>query len=208
MVLITWQLVIRSQYPQLSSAEASQNDNIDKKSTDSPVDYGKSINILQRGLITDTKEDCDAKNSLQSEPCSSSGCIEEYLADFKDVDCLNTAYSDTTSLKGTDNASKSLFSGSKESKVAALRFDDKSGLCTDAATVVEAHLDLLEKTKKDIQGKPKSDAEPINVEEEQKDGAPNKCLNIESGLLVSHAFEENDCQNSHSEVTTRAFHLT
>lgn len=197
LVLITWQLVVRSQYPQLSSAEASQNDSRDKKSTDCPVDYGK---------------DCDAKNSLQSEPCSSSGCVDEYLADFGEVDCLNTAYSDTASLKGTNNASKSLFSGSKESKVTALKFDDKSGLCTDAATVVEAH-HLLEKAKKDILGKPKSDSELISVEEEQKDGASNKCLNIESGMHVSHAFQEHDChqehdcQNSHSEVITPAFHL-
>ncbi|KAF3447151.1 hypothetical protein FNV43_RR12331 [Rhamnella rubrinervis] len=145
----------------------------------------------------DTNKDCDAKNSPQSESCSSSGCGVEFLTDFKEVDCLNTD-SDNTSLKGTNNASKSLFSGSKESKITAFKFDDKSGLFTDAATVVEAHLDSLEKAKKDIQGKPKSD-EPINVEEEQKDDASNKCPNIESGLHVSHAFKEHDCQNSHSQ---------
>lgn len=195
-------IFVRSQYQQLSSAEASQNDNRNKKTTDCQYDYGKSSDIVQRGLITDTKKDFDSKNSLQTEPCNSSGCVDEYLADPGEVDCLNSANSDTSSLEGTNNASKSLFSDSNESKVTALKFDDKSGPSTDAVTVVEAHLDLSEKTKRDIQGKPKSDTELINVEEEQKENASNEHPDNKSCLHVSHAFEEHDCQKSHEEVTT------
>ncbi|XP_048332593.2 CRC domain-containing protein TSO1 [Ziziphus jujuba] len=187
----------RSQYPQLSSAEATQNDNRDKKSTDGLVYSEESSSILQRGLITDSKKDFDAKDSLQSEPHSSSGCIDEYLADPGEVDCLNSTYSVSPCLKQIDDTSKP----SNDLKETILTCDNKSGLRADASTVVEEHLGLLEEAKKDIQGKPTSDARPNIVDEEENDGTSSECANIKSSLHVDHAIDKQDCQ--HSQVKDR-----
>lgn len=200
-------IFIRSQYPQLPSAEALQNDNKDKKSSDGLIYSEESISILQRGLITDSKKDFEAKESLQSEPHSSSGCVDEYLADPGEVDCLNSACSVSLSLKQINDTSKPLISGSNDLKVTTLTFDNKSGLRTDASTVVEAHLDLLEEAKKDIQGKPTSDAKPIIVDDLQNDGTSSECSNIKSNLHVGHAIDKQDCQHSQAEVKAPAFDL-
>lgn len=196
-------IFIRSQYPQLSSAEATQNDNRDKKSTDGLVYSEESSSILQRGLITDSKNDFDAKDSLQSEPHSSSGCIDEYLADPGEVDCLNSTYSVSPCLKQINDTSKP----SNDLKETILTCDNKSGLRADASTVVEEHLGLLEEAKKDIQGKPTSDAKPNIVDEEENDGTSSECANIKSSLHVDHAIDKQDCQHSQVKVKAPGFGL-
>ncbi|PON57904.1 Lin-54-like protein [Parasponia andersonii] len=183
----------RSQCLQLSFTETSQNVDRGNKCI---VDPGQSTTLCQQGLIIETQKD-EVDEIFETHPCSSSGCIDEFLADLEDEECENS-YSATPSLKHSNDALGSLQSASNNSKETTLKFGDKNGMEPDAGTELEVLLVSLEQAKKDIQGEPKSDAEPIKIEEEKKDSEwqSNECPNIRIGVHVGHASKKHKCLDS------------
>ncbi|XWS27203.1 hypothetical protein CRYUN_Cryun26dG0094800 [Craigia yunnanensis] len=89
--------------PQSSIVEVSQNGEGDKKNTYRPGRLERSVTVLQKGLITDIKEEDDTKDSVSVQPSSSSGCVDEYLADPVEADCANSAYSVNLKLKSNNS---------------------------------------------------------------------------------------------------------
>lgn len=183
---------------QLSITEASQNVDSGKKCADGLVDSAQCPNLSQTGLITETQKDCEVNEFSETHPCSSSGCIDEFLADLEEVDCENS-YS-------ANDALKSSRSGSNNSKEAILTFDDKNGVGTDAGTELEVLLVSSEQAERDIPGEPKSDADPIKIEEKRKDSKwpSNESPIIKIGLHVGHASKKQDCVHSLAQVTRLA----
>ena len=115
--------------------EVSQNGEGDKKNTYWPGRLERSVTVLQKGLITDIKED-DTKDSVSVQPSSSSGCVDEYLADPVEADCANSAYSVNLKLKQSNNVLQSSVNDFLEPK--NLKFDDKNdvGSEVDAAQLL------------------------------------------------------------------------
>ncbi|RVW54092.1 hypothetical protein CK203_080432 [Vitis vinifera] len=48
---------------------------------------------LNTGLVAKVEKECDIKDSVQDQPCSSSGCVDEYLADTMEADSAISAHS-------------------------------------------------------------------------------------------------------------------
>lgn len=186
---------------QLSVTEASENVDRGKKCVGGPVDSGQSVALCQSRVITETQKDCEVNEVFETHPCSSSGCIDEFLADLEEVDCENS-YSTTPSLHSNDAVVSSQH-GSDNAKETILVVDDKNGTGTDAGTELEVLLVSSKQAKTNIQGEPNSDAEPTKIEEGKKDceRPSNECPNIKNGLHVGHACGKQDCLSSLSKVS-------
>ncbi|XWS70850.1 hypothetical protein CRYUN_Cryun03dG0084500 [Craigia yunnanensis] len=59
----------------------------------------RSVSELQQGLVADIKKEDDTKDSMSVQPSSSSGCVDEYLADPVEADCANSAFPININLK-------------------------------------------------------------------------------------------------------------
>lgn len=189
-----FQFLLRSQSLQLSIAEAPQNIDRGKDDVDGSVDSEQFVTVCQNGLIADTQKDCNVDEFFETHPSSSSGCVDEFLADPGGADCGNSVYSDTPGSKNPNNASKFSQGCSKETM---LELDDRNGVGRDVGT---------EQAETDIHGEPKVDAKSVGIVEKEMDGewSSYECLNIKTNL---HVGPLKDCQNSpaQAQVTIPSF---
>jgi hypothetical protein len=204
-------MLIRPQYPQLSSAELSHNDGRDKKSADGPSESEKYVTQLCRQLITDADahKDCDINKYSQAQTCSSSGCVAEYLADQVAVDIVSSADSANPSLKQSIDVAESSLSELTDSKK-TIKFDDENDKGKNEWTEVEPPLVMSEKAAEDLQGKPIDDVKPAKNEEEQRKGQQlmNELLTMESDVSVDHNFKGQRFEDSCTQVTQNsAFYI-
>ncbi|KAE8657929.1 Protein tesmin/TSO1-like CXC 2 [Hibiscus syriacus] len=102
--------------PQSSSVEASRNGEGDKKITHESCILERSLTEFQEGLVTDIRNEDDNKDNVSVQPSSSSGCVDEYLADPVESDCVNSAYAVNSNLKQSNNVLQSSVSGLADSK--------------------------------------------------------------------------------------------
>lgn len=182
--------MIRPQYQPLSSAEKSKTQDEAKKFLDGPVD--PKITQLHMRLITDS-QDCETKIRVESQQCSSSEGVDEYLADPSEVDCVDSTQSASPCLKQSNNVPET-FTGSKETTL----YDNKHNTGTDLGTEAKAP---SEQAKEDLEGKQTFDAKPVKIIEQSDGELPyDECPNIESGLSIDNAYKREYRQHLHDQV--------
>ncbi|TYH36343.1 hypothetical protein ES332_D13G257700v1 [Gossypium tomentosum] len=161
--------------PQSSNVEVSQNVKGDKQSTNRPGDLERSVSELHREMIVDVKED-DTKDSMSVQPSSSSGCVDEYLADPVEADCVNSAYSVNLNLKQSNNVLESSANGLPCSK--NLESVDKHYSGREAGAV-----QLL--SGQSEKGLETFDIEPLKIKEDQHggQGISDGCRQIDSDMF-------------------------
>ena len=177
----------RPQYPQLSNAELSQNDGRDKKSADGPCESEKQVTQSCRELITDAHKDSDINKYTQVQPCSSSICVAEYLADHVAVDSVSSGDAANPSHKQSIDVAESSPSDLTDSKK-TIKFDDENDMGKYEGTELE----------------------PAKNEEEQWKGQQpmNELLTMESDMSVDHNFKGQRCEESCTQVTQNsAFYI-
>lgn len=184
---------IRAQCFQLSSTEALQNVDAGKQLTDYSVESGKSDALFQNGLINALK-DVDTNDSLQTEPCVSSGDVDEYLADPVDTECVHSSHIDTPNLKRSDDKHESLLCSSCDPETTMLKSDYRDGVGT-----VEIPL-VSEGAENEIGREPTFDGMAVNIEEEPNDSEwpCNEFSNMKSGLHFSST-----AMNPHQDLNTQ-----
>ncbi|KAF9613228.1 hypothetical protein IFM89_006329 [Coptis chinensis] len=87
----------------------------------------RSSRKLMVGIVPCIRKACDSKDSVQVQPSSPSGCVDEYLADSVEVGC-DSSDSANLCLNQADDAPEALQSGcirSKETTVLAFNAGDK-----------------------------------------------------------------------------------
>ncbi|XP_034200791.1 CRC domain-containing protein TSO1-like isoform X3 [Prunus dulcis] len=180
----------RPQYQPLSSAEKPKTQDEAKKFLDGPVDP-KSTQLHMR-LITDS-QDCETKIRVESQQCSSSEGVDEYLADPSEVDCVDSTQSASPCLKQSNNVPET-FTGSKETTL----YDNKHNTGTDLGTEAKVP---SEQAKEDLEGKQRFDAKPVKIIEQSDGELPyDECPNIESGLSIDNAYNREYRQHLHDQA--------
>ncbi|XP_021277538.1 protein tesmin/TSO1-like CXC 4 [Herrania umbratica] len=176
--------------PQSSSAEVSQNGEGDKKNIDGPGRLERSVSELQQGLITDIKKEDDTKDSVSIQPSSSSGCVDEYLADPVEADCANSEYSMNLNCKESNDAFQSSVNGLLETK--NLKFTDKN----DVGREVDAAQLLSAQSEEGLERKLTSHVKPVKIEDEQHAGQvkSDECPEFESDVFDLSS-QEKECKN-------------
>ncbi|XVF34388.1 hypothetical protein REPUB_Repub18cG0055100 [Reevesia pubescens] len=174
--------------PQSSSVEISQNGEGDKKNTDGHGSLERSVTTLQQGMINCIKED-DTKDSVSVQPSSSSGCVDEYLADPGEADCANSA-SVNLNLKESNNVIQSSVNGLLDSK--DLKFDEKN----DVGREVDAVQVLSGQSEEGLERKLNFDVKPLKIENEQHagQGISDECQKFESDMFDLSS-QEKECKN-------------
>lgn len=162
--------------------EVSQNAEGENKSINGTVNLERSVNELQPGLITDIKED-DTKDSLSVQPSSSSGCVDEYLADPVEADCANSAYN--VNLKQSNNLLESSASGLLDSK--NLKFDEKN----DEGSEVDVAQMLPGQSEEGLGRKLISDVKQLKIRNEQ---------HCSRGIYDDLSYQEKECKNLDPQV--------
>ncbi|XP_039027980.1 CRC domain-containing protein TSO1-like isoform X2 [Hibiscus syriacus] len=147
--------------PQSSSVEVSQNGEGDKKRTHESCILERSLTEFQDGLVIDIKKEDDNKDNVPVQPSSSSGCIDEYLADPVEADCVNSAYAVNSNLKQSNNVLQSSVNGLAESK------NIKIGNKTNVGSEVDAAQLLSGLSEENIDRKLNSDDKSLKIENEQ-----------------------------------------
>lgn len=200
---------IRPQDLLSSKEEISCNDDKEKKSADDPGESKKSVTHLSRVFITDAHKDAEIKKYAQAQPCSSSGCVDEYFADPVELDTVHSADSANASLNQSSILPESSATGLPASKN-TIKFDDKNDMGKDAETEVKAPLILSKQAQEDLHGKPAFDMKSLNTEEQQKGGRwpTDVWPTIESDFSVDHAFQRQQYEDASSQVTQNfAFYI-
>ncbi|XP_022751649.1 CRC domain-containing protein TSO1-like [Durio zibethinus] len=179
--------------PQSSSVEVSENGEGDKSKTDGPGSLERSVTVLQQGLITDIKED-DTKNSVSVQPSSSSGCVDEYLADPVEADCANSACTISLKLKQSNNVLQSSVNGLPDSK--NLNFDDKN----DVGREVDSTQLLSGLSEKGLERKLTFDVKPLKIDNEEHAGQriSDECRKFEADMFDLSS-QEKECKNLDSQ---------
>ncbi|XP_059461739.1 CRC domain-containing protein TSO1-like isoform X1 [Corylus avellana] len=192
----------RPQYPQLSSAELSHNDGRDKKSADGPCESEKQVTQSCRQLITYAHKDCDINKYAPAQPCSSSVCVTEYLADHVAVDSVSSGDSANPSHKQSIDVAESSLSDLTDSKK-TIKFDHENDMEKYEGTEVEPPLVMSEKAAEDLQGKLIDYVKPAKNEEEQRKGQQpmNELLTMESDMSVDHNFKGQRCEDSCTQAS-------
>ncbi|KAM3711469.1 hypothetical protein ACJW31_01G110500 [Castanea mollissima] len=146
----------------------------------------------------DDKEKKSADDPAQ--PCSSSGCVDEYFADPVELDTVHSADSANASLNQSSILPESSATGLPASKN-TIKFDDKNDMGKAAGTEVKAPLILSKQAQEDLHGKPAFDVKSLNSEEQQRDGQwpTDVCPTIESDLSVDHAFQRQQYEDASSQ---------
>jgi hypothetical protein len=199
----------RPQYPQLSNAELSHNDGKDKKSADGPCESEKQVNQSCRQLITDAHKDCDINKYDQVQPCSSSICVAEYLADHVAMDSMSSGDSANPSHKKSIDVAESSLSDLTDSKK-TIKFDDENDMGKYEGTELEPPQIMSEKAAEYLQGKLIDYVKPAKNEEEQRKGQQpmNELLTMESDMSVDHNFKGQRYEDSCTQVTQNsAFYI-
>lgn len=171
--------------------EVSQNVKGDEQSTDRPGDLESSVGELHREMIVDIKEE-DTKDSMSVQPSSSSGCVDEYLADPVEVDCVNSAYSVNLNLKQSNNVLESSANGLPCSK--KLESVDKyySGREADAVQLLSGQSE---------KGLETFGIEPLKIKEDQHgvQGISDGCRQIDSDMFDLSS-QEKESKNLNPQV--------
>ncbi|XP_043721665.1 uncharacterized protein LOC122669080 isoform X2 [Telopea speciosissima] len=182
--------VKRPQFPHSSNAELSQADDSDKM-------VAGASDISSR-----SQKECDSKCSVQVQPCSPSGCVDEFLADPVDPeDSVNSIDSANLCLKQSNGAPKALENSSslKESiEKVNDNIDNREGIDTEA---VAASLTLLEKAEEEVPEKLLLPDNPVESEaEQQKDSGrlPGEYQCVISEKISAHG--ESDLSIQHDSV--------
>ncbi|KAK8602061.1 hypothetical protein V6N13_058277 [Hibiscus sabdariffa] len=147
--------------PQSSSVEVHQNGQVDKKRTHESCILERSVTELQEGLVIDIKKEDDNKENVSVQPSSSSGCVDEYLADPVEADCANSAYVVNSNLKQSNNVLQSSVNGFTDSK------NIKVGNKNIVGKEVEAAQLLSGQSEGSIERKLTSDGKSLMIENEQ-----------------------------------------
>ncbi|KAJ0031258.1 hypothetical protein Pint_12685 [Pistacia integerrima] len=186
----------RSLCPQLPSVEVPQHDDGARKSADGPGDLEKSDLLLHGGLTAITHKDSDIKYSVQVQPSSPAGCVDEYLADHVEVDGANST-SVAQNSKQSSNVVQLSQSGISDSKKTILKFDDQTYMKMKVV-VPEA---MPGETEQNIQGKTTFDCEPNKIKDEKTCGewTSNEGSNIESNLSLDHASSKQQYEGSNAQ---------
>ncbi|KAM5564551.1 protein tesmin/TSO1-like CXC 4 [Rosa sericea] len=189
----------RSQHSELSGAGIPKTHDEGKEFADSAVDPVKHLTQLQLGLITDTR-DCKTKNFVETHPCSSSGFVDEYLADSTEVDCVNSDQSVNPRLEHSSSVLEPSRSGLIKSKELTLTLGNRNDNATNSRTEAQAPFMTSEQAHEYNQGKQTFIAKLTRSEKQRNDELRfNKCKNIESGLSVDNAFR----REYHQELLDR-----
>ncbi|XVE63518.1 hypothetical protein DITRI_Ditri07aG0026600 [Diplodiscus trichospermus] len=155
----------------------------------------RSVTVMQQGLITDIKEEEeDTNDSVSVQPSSTSGSVDEYLADPVELDCAKSAYSVNLKLKQSNNVLQSSINGLLDSK--NLKFDDKNaGREADAAQLLSGQ------SEEGLERKLTFDMKPLKIENEQHAG-PN--ISDECQKFLSDMFDlssqEKECKNLDPQI--------
>ncbi|XP_022755328.1 CRC domain-containing protein TSO1-like [Durio zibethinus] len=181
--------------PQSSGVEVSENGKGDKKNTDGPGNLERSVSELQQGLVADIKKVDDTKDSMSVQPSSSSGCVDEYLADPVEADCANSAYLVNLNLKQSNNVLESSANGLLDSK--NLKFDDKD----DVEKEVDAAQLLSGKSEEGFERTLTFDVKPLKITKEQHDarGISDECQKFESNMFDLSS-QEKECKHLDHQI--------
>lgn len=147
---------------------------------------------LNTGLVAKVEKECDIKDSVQDQPCSSSGCVDEYLADTMEADSAISAHSAGSCLNQSNDALQSLQSGFTDSNNTTARFFDKKNISVDKKRELDASPALLEQAEDELQGKSAFNVKPVPTDGKQRGGerTSTEVLNVESNLSVDYASEQ------------------
>lgn len=147
---------------------------------------------LNTGLVAKVEKECDIKDSVQDQPCSSSGCVDEYLADTMEADSAISAHSAGSCLNQSNDALQSLQSGFTDSNNTTATFFDKKNISVDKKREVDASPALLEQDEDELQGKSAFNVKPVPIDGKQRGGerTSTEVLNVESNLSVDYASEQ------------------
>ncbi|KAI4337337.1 hypothetical protein L6164_015768 [Bauhinia variegata] len=108
------QFLKRPQFSQSHCVETSQGNNKSESFIDDPDISNKSASLLPGNVITDTQKDLVIKNDENTQHCSSSPRVDEYLVDPVDVDCMYTTHSVNPDVKQFNDAVESSQEESKD----------------------------------------------------------------------------------------------
>ncbi|KAK8695275.1 hypothetical protein V6N13_000441 [Hibiscus sabdariffa] len=147
--------------PLSSSVELSQNDEGDKQITDKSCNLERSVTELQEGLVIDIKKVDDNEGNVSVQPSSSSGCVEEYLADPVEVDCVNSADPVNSNLKQFNNVLQSSVNVLEDSKNIKIGNKNNVGKKVDAAQLLSGQ------SEENIERKLTCDDKSLKIENEQ-----------------------------------------
>ena len=146
------------------------------------------MNSLPPGkFIADNQNDFDIKNDENTQNCSSSLCVDEFLADPVDTDSM---YSVSPGVKQSNDAVESSISDLTHSKETISKFDHKNGLIE------------TEESKEFQQENPICDDEPGNIEGEKNniEWPSTEFTNIESNLSTQ-LVQKQHCDELSAQVT-------
>ncbi|KAK8683057.1 hypothetical protein V6N13_039127 [Hibiscus sabdariffa] len=176
--------------PPSSSVEVHQNGQVDKKRTHESCILERSVTELQEGLVIDIKNEDDNKENVSVQPSSSSGFVDEYLADLVEADCANSAYVVNSNLKQSNNVLQSSVNGFTDSK------NIKVGNKNNVGKEVEAAQLLSGQSEESIERKLTSDGKSLKIENEQgaAQGLSDEFQKFESDTFDISA-KEKECEN-------------
>ncbi|GMJ07219.1 hypothetical protein HRI_004391100 [Hibiscus trionum] len=177
--------------PQSSSVEICQNGEGDKKRTHESCILERSVTELQEGLVIDIKKEDDDKENVSVQPSSSSGCVDEYLADPVEADCVNSSYAVNSNLNQSNNALQSPVNGFVDSK--KIKIDNKN----NAGREVDAVQLLCGPSEEGIERKLGPDGKSLKIENEQgaAQGLSDEFQKFESDTFDLLSSKEKECKN-------------
>ncbi|XP_050363583.1 protein tesmin/TSO1-like CXC 2 isoform X2 [Argentina anserina] len=180
----------------LKSAGLTEDHDEGKKFADGPVDPVKP----STHLITPGTGDCRTKKSVETYSSSSSECVDEFLADSADGDCVNSDQSVDPCLEHSSSVLEPSRYGLCKSDELTLTLGNKIDDATNSRTEAQAPCMISEQAHEYNLGKETLIAKPSTSENQRSDELPfNKCKNIESGLPVDNAFRSEYHQDLHDQ---------
>ncbi|XVF47893.1 hypothetical protein PTKIN_Ptkin03bG0146700 [Pterospermum kingtungense] len=117
---------------------------------------------------------------MSVQPSSSSGCVDEYLADPVEADCANSAYNINLNLKQSNKVLESPGNGLPDSK--NLKFDEKN----DLGCEVDAAQMLSGQSEEGLGRKLISDVNRLNIRNER---------HCSRGISDDLSYQEKECKN-------------
>lgn len=196
--MLTKVILIRPQGTPLSSGGISHSDNShcrvelalgEARDVSEKSNYQQS---LSEGFITDTQKDFNIKNDENSQNCSPTPSVDEYLADPGDIDQMYSVNPDEEQSTVVVESSVNFLTDSKE---IILKFDRKDSPSDKA----EEPLPLSEESSMVHQERPASRKASIEGEKDGVEWTSQEHTNLESNSAVD-VFDKQYCHDSHPQV--------
>lgn len=200
-------IIFRSQCLQIPREEISKNNDGSKKFVDGSDGLGTSVTFLSSRSVTDTEKDNDVEKSMQDQPGSSSGCVDEYLSYPMEMDSVNSVNLVHPNVKQSNDVLQVSDSGLTNPNEVALKFDKEN----DMRLKVDEPQTLSEQAEEDPQDQPTFETKSVKVVvvEKQSGGEQpsSECPKFESDLSVDHASKKQQCDTLGAQVTGVSFFL-